>query len=85
MNEPLFNKATEILNKYGRTPILGSGVRFHSEDMAIKALIEFAKFYDKYGHETEEEKQKDGNNPTMPKCAVCRERTSRCLCFDGFI
>lgn len=84
MNEPLLKKAKEIINKHGKKGIFG-GVKFHSEDTVLNALIDFAKFYDKYGHETEEEKLKDGNVRTAPKCAVCREPYNRCLCFDGFI
>ena len=84
MNEPLLNKAHEIINKHSTRTVFGK-VKFHSEDSALRALVDFAKFYDKYGHETEEEKEKDGNNKSVLRCAMCRETRQRCLCFDGFI
>jgi len=84
MNEPLLKKAHEIINKHGRKTMFGN-IKFHSEDSALRALVDFAKFYDKYGHETEEEKEKDGNKKSELRCAVCRETHNRCLCFDGFI
>jgi len=83
MNEPLLKKANEIIEKHGRITIFNS-VKFNSYDTALRALVDFAKFYDKYGHETEEEKQNDGNNSNMPNCCICKE-SIRCLCFEKFI
>lgn len=83
MNEPILKKAEEIIEKHGTRTIFGK-IKFSDND-ALRALVDFAKFYDKYGHETEEEKIKDGNKPSMPSCAFCRESYNRCLCFDGFI
>jgi hypothetical protein len=81
MNEPLLKKATDIISKHGKKTMFG-GVKFNSEHTALMALIEFAKYYDKFEHESKEDKIKDGDDPTRPKCAVCREHFTRCLCLN---
>jgi len=80
MNEPLLNKADEIINRHSTRTIFG-GVKFYSHDSAVRALVEFAKYYEHYEHETPEEQIKEGNIIDRPKCAVCRkDYFTGCLC-----
>lgn len=81
MNEPLRKKAEDIISKNGKKSFFG-GIKFHSEDAVIRSFVEFAKFYDKYERESDEDKKKDGNDTTRPKCIVCGEDYfTRCLCL----
>ncbi len=80
MNEPLLKKAEEIIEKHGKRTMFG-GVKFNSHDSAMSALIEFAKFYEHFEHETPEEQEKEGNDFKRPVCAVCRKDFfNGCLC-----
>ncbi len=84
MHEPLRKKAEEIIAKNGRKTFFGNGVKFNSEYAVIKSLIEFAKFYDKYERESDEEKKNDGSDFSRPKCIVCGENAfTRCLCLKA--
>ena len=79
MNEPLRKKAEEIISNKSKKTIFGA-VEFNSDEDAIQALIEFAKFYDKYEHEPPEEQVKDGNIPSVPVCAICSKVFNECYC-----
>lgn len=80
MNEPLRKKAIEIIHKRAKTGLFG-GVTFPSEGDAIKALVEYAKFYDKVVHETKKQRIAEGDNFNQPMCAVCgKEYYKSCLC-----
>ncbi len=81
MKEPLRKKAIEIIAQNGSKTFFGK-VKFRSEDTVIKSLIEFAKFYDKYERESDEEKKNDGSDFSRPKCIICGEDSfTRCLCL----
>jgi hypothetical protein len=81
MNEPLLKKAKQIISKNGSKSFFG-GVKFHSQDAVIRSMIEFAKFYDKFERETDEEKKQDGSDFSKPKCIICGEDYfTRCLCL----
>ena len=80
MNEPLLNKANEILEKHGKRTMFG-GVKFNSHDSAVRALVEFAKYYEHFEHETPEEQKQEGNDFNRPICIMCREDYfNGCLC-----
>ncbi len=80
MNETLRKKATEIIYKKG-TKRFFSGVSFSSETDAVKALVEFAKFYDRVVHETKKQRIADGDNYSEPMCVMCKkEYYKSCLC-----
>jgi hypothetical protein len=80
MNEPLLKKANQILEKHSRKTVFGS-VKFHSTDSAIRALIEFAKYYEHYEHESPEEQIQEGNDVKRSVCSVCRkDYFTGCLC-----
>ena len=80
MNEPLLNKANQILEKHGKRNLFG-GVKFRSYDSAIRALVEFAKYYEHYEHETPEEQIQEGNDVKRPVCIMCRkDYFTGCLC-----
>ncbi len=80
MNEPLRKKAIEIIRKKSTKGFFG-GINFPTETDAIKALVEFAKFYDKVVHETKKQRIAEGDNFNQPICAVCsKEYYKSCLC-----
>jgi len=80
MNEPLQKKADEIIKKHGKETMFG-GVKFNSRSSAIRALVEFAKYYEHYEHETPEEKIKEGNDVGKPVCIMCgKHYFTNCLC-----
>ncbi len=80
MNETLREKAKNIIYKRGSQKLFG-GISFPTETDAIKALVEFAKFYDKVVHETKKQRIAEGDNYSEPMCAVCKkEYYKSCLC-----
>lgn len=80
MNEPLIKKAREIIEKRGGKSFWGN-ITFSSEEELLDSFIEFGKFYNKYEHETEEEKVIEGNDPKNPKCGVClKDYFTECRC-----